>query len=623
MRALLWLAVVLVGTAAPLAAQDECTGCHDDKRMPAVHSEIACRDCHADARGDPHPERLARVDCASCHDDVAREYAASVHGTARASGTADTPDCASCHGKAHALVPLGDPASPVAKRNLASTCGTCHANPDFLARHKLPFARPVEAYQRSVHGRAIERGNASAPSCSSCHGSHGIRAARQEQSKINHWQVPATCGACHEVVQKSYAASVHGEAAARGVAAAPVCTDCHGEHTILAPSEPGSLVNPARVSSVTCGRCHADERLAARYNLPIDKVPAFEDSFHGLALRSGSQTVANCASCHGVHNILPSRDARSTIHPDNLGKTCGSCHPGAGARFAIGPVHVRAATASEHRVVRYVRVFYLIVIPATLGFMLLHNLLDFLAKLVRADALPHSREQLPRMNLHFRIAHGLAALSFTTLVWTGFALTFPESFWAAPLLRFEGEVAFRGIVHRIAGVVMIGSLVYHAVHLVLVPADRAMLRAMWPRLRDARDLRQMLAYNLGQRRERPRFGVFSYAEKAEYLAFVWGSAIMVASGLALWFNDLSLRHLPKWVSDAATAVHWYEAILAAAAIVAWHFYMVVFDPDVYPMDRAWLTGRTSAEHVKRTRPAYYRFLQRRASRRVGGGREGS
>ena len=68
-----------------------------------------------------------------------------------------------------------------------------------------------------------------------------------------------------------------------------------------------STVNPARLSLLTCGRCHADARLAARYNLPADKVPTFADSFHGLAARGGSQTVANCSSCHGVHNIFPPR----------------------------------------------------------------------------------------------------------------------------------------------------------------------------------------------------------------------------------------------------------------------------------------------------------------------------
>ena len=80
---------------------------------------------------------------------------------------------------------------------------------------------------------------------------------------------------------------------------------------------------------------------------------------------------------------------------------------------------------------------------------------------------------------------------------------------------------------------------------------------------------------------------------------------MTASGLLLWFNNFSLRYLPTWVSDAATAVHFYEAILATLSIMIWHFYQVIFDPDVYSMEKSWWTGRTSAAHLQRTRPAYY------------------
>lgn len=623
------LALVLAAVAPP--PDQDCLACHSDKDLKAadarslfvdaerlkaaVHGGFACVDCHSGIGELPHAERLPKVDCATCHDDVAKEYAGSVHGAARAAGVGDAANCGSCHGPAHQIVPGGDPASRVAKPNLAETCGACHADPDFLSRHKIPFAKPVEAYKLSVHGRAVAKGDVKAASCSDCHGSHGIRQGRDPQSKINHWRVAETCGACHAQINATYASSVHGTAMKRGVPGSPVCTDCHGEHTILAPSEPGSLVNPARVSSVTCGHCHSDERLAARYNLPNDKVPAFEDSYHGLALRSGSQVVANCASCHGVHNILPQSDARSTVHPQNLGRTCGSCHPGAGARFAIGPVHVRSATVSEHVVVRWIRIFYLLLIPATIGPMLAHNGLDFVAKLVRRAPWARSREELPRMNLHFRIAHALGALSFVTLVWTGFALKYPDAWWAAPLLRWERQVAFRGLVHRVAGGVLMASLAYHAVHLALRRQDRVILRHLIPRVQDLRDVRQMVAYNLGLRHQPPRFFVFSYAEKAEYLAFVWGSVIMAVSGLMLWFNDWTLRHSPKWVSDAATAVHWYEAILATLAILVWHFYMVVFDPDVYPMDRAWLTGRASADHLRHQRPVYYRWLRMFSHRR--------
>lgn len=42
----------------------------------------------------------------------------------------------------------------------------------------------------------------------------------------------------------------------------------------------------------------------------------------------------------------------------------------------------------------------------------------------------------------------------------------------------------------------------------------------------------------------------------------------------------------------------------------WHFYLVIFDPVVYPMDTAWLDGKISADHYRHTRPAYYRELRR-------------
>jgi len=627
----LLFAAALAGVAVAEGAEDaDCLSCHSDRDLKSatghalfvdearvragVHGGFSCADCHAGIKELPHPERLPKVDCGACHEDVVKAYGASVHGAAGARGLEDGATCASCHGPAHEIRPSTDAASRVAKQNLATTCGSCHANPEFLARHQIPFARPVEAYRESVHGRAVAAGSATAASCSDCHGSHDIVSPRDAASRINHWRVPETCGRCHGEVARIYAGSIHGQAAARGVRDVPVCTDCHGEHAILAPKEPGSLVNPARVSSVTCGRCHGDERLAARYNLPVDRVPAFQDSYHGLALRAGSLTVANCASCHGVHNILPSRDVRSTVHPVNLATTCGSCHPGAGARFALGPVHVRSATVSEHVVVRWIRVAYLVLIPLTVAFMLLHNGADFVAKVVRGARGHDSGEQVERMGLHFRIAHAAVVLSFPVLVVTGFALKFPDSWWAAPLLAFEGRLAFRGLVHRFAGVVLLAAVGYHIVHLALVPRDRVILRRLWPRLRDLQDLWNVLRYSLG-RAPRPRFGPVNYAEKIEYWAFVWGTAVMALSGFVLWFENWSLRNLPKWVSDAATAIHWYEAILATLAILIWHLYMVIFDPEVYPMERAWLTGRVSADHLKATRPAYYRALRAAARRK--------
>ena len=96
------------------------------------------------------------------------------------------------------------------------------------------------------------------------------------------------------------------------------------------------------------------------------------------------------------------------------------------------------------------------------------------------------------------------------------------------------------------------------------------------------------------------FGHFyAYApEKMEYLALIWGSLLMAATGFVLWFNNLTMRWLPGWASDVSTTIHFYEAILATGAIVVWHFYFVIFDPVVYPMDTTWLTGQSPVARVK-------------------------
>jgi cytochrome b subunit of formate dehydrogenase len=635
-------------TKARPDADADCLACHgqkdlksesgrsvyidEAKHQSSAHSILNCTDCHTDIKEFPHPARMAKVNCATCHAEQAADipesihsalgagvqactachgsphelapaagllpklcgnchsdelkgFLASVHGAAAKRGDPDAPTCQSCHGPVHKILAAQDPASPVAKKNLPDTCGACHSNPSFLATHQIPFAHPVESYKLSVHGRAVAAGNLNAATCSDCHGSHEIYAARDPRSKINHWNVPAMCGACHGEIEKIYAESVHGQAVAHGAPGAPVCTDCHGEHVILAPSEPESLVNPGRVSFVTCGRCHGNQLIAARYNLPADRVPSYADSFHGLEAQAGSQTVANCASCHGVHNIFPPSDPRSTVNPANLAHTCGACHPGAGQRFAIGPVHILPESSSESPAVRLIRHIYWVLIPLVIGLMFLHQMLDFLRKFFR-HARPIGPQQAAfRLNVHFRIAHWLTLVSFPVLVVTGFALKYPLVWWARPMLMWEGHVMFRGTVHRIAAIVLLLSLVYHAVNLIVSHRARRIISNMRPQMTDLRDLRDMVAYNLGLTEKKPEFAEFTYVEKTEYLAYMWGAFVMALTGFLLWFNSFTLRHFPKWVLDAATALHFYEAVLATLAILVWHLYTVVFDPDVYPMDR--------------------------------------
>jgi cytochrome b subunit of formate dehydrogenase len=100
---------------------------------------------------------------------------------------------------------------------------------------------------------------------------------------------------------------------------------------------------------------------------------------------------------------------------------------------------------------------------------------------------------------------------------------------------------------------------------------------------------------LGLRAEEPQFKRFSYVEKAEYWALVWGTLVMTLTGLLLWFDNYFVQNwaLPKVLLDVALVIHFYEAWLAALAILVWHIYGVMLKPTVYPMNTAWLSGRMS------------------------------
>jgi cytochrome b subunit of formate dehydrogenase len=103
-----------------------------------------------------------------------------------------------------------------------------------------------------------------------------------------------------------------------------------------------------------------------------------------------------------------------------------------------------------------------------------------------------------------------------------------------------------------------------------------------------------LLYNIGLTKTPPPTRRWNYAEKAEYWALMWGSFVMIVTGAMLIFTETVLRMLPKIWHDVAQVIHFYEAMLATLAIVVWHFYWVIFDPNVYPMNPAWLIGKRPA-----------------------------
>jgi cytochrome b subunit of formate dehydrogenase len=113
-----------------------------------------------------------------------------------------------------------------------------------------------------------------------------------------------------------------------------------------------------------------------------------------------------------------------------------------------------------------------------------------------------------------------------------------------------------------------------------------------------------MLHNLGLRRQIEALQRFNYVEKAEYWALVWGTAVMIVTGLMLWFDNWFIQFLPKGVLDVALVIHFWEAWLASLAILVWHLYSVIFHPHVYPMNPSWITGHMPDEMYELEHPGH-------------------
>ena len=530
--------------------------------------------------------------------------------SASAFGALKNSDCLECHldktlvktnANGRAILLFVDEAKLRASVHATNTCISCHS--DLTTKHpddniaakpvdcRQCHERQTDSYGASVHGRAVKGGDASAATCQDCHDSHEISSPTSPASPLHFSHQAATCGACHEQEAKDFAASVHGKALAVGVRDAPTCTDCHSEHNIQALKD----VSPMKVSEQICSRCHASERLNTKYNLPQDRVKTFFESYHGLATAYGSTVAANCASCHGYHKVLPSSDPASTINQAHIMETCGKCHPGANEKFTSGKIHVDNAAATSgpafgDQVNWWVRKIYLLLIFGVVGAMFIHNALLFARK--TAARLRASTRPVLRMSKSQRWQHAVLATSFIVLAITGFALKFPDSWLAHAMGSSE---PFRRWTHRVAGVVLLLAGLYHVIYILASKDGRRLVKDLFPVKKDLADVWWAVRYLAGLSKEKPKIGRFGYAEKMEYWAVVWGTIIMGVTGLMVWFKIDVTQFLPRWLVDVALTIHYYEAILACLAIVVWHFYHVIFDPDVYPLNPACWDGRVS-EH---------------------------
>lgn len=379
----------LLAIVAPAAAQqppaptnEDCLACHGDpsttrsnglpvvvqaeKFTQSVHGGFTCVDCHTDLAALtelPHPEKLARVQCAACHDAAAAAYERGIHAEARRNRS-DSPAarCIDCHGGPHEILPRSDPASSTNKLNIAETCAVCHGNkaPVKLASGRSPAIG--EMFDDSIHGQALTRkGLIVAPSCSDCHRSHDIVPRTEPESPVHRTNVPATCGQCHEGIRQQFAESAHAAKLAAGNPDAPGCASCHNAHGITSTESDDWQLGAIE----QCGTCHREA------------LATYRDTFHGQVTALGFTPVAKCADCHTPHRVLPAGDPRSMVHEANLVKTCGQCHEGANANFVKYNPHANKHDKQRLPVLYYAARFMDGLLVFVFAFFGVHTLLWF------------------------------------------------------------------------------------------------------------------------------------------------------------------------------------------------------------------------------------------------------
>ncbi|MDH4166434.1 MAG: hypothetical protein OEV90_08485 [Gammaproteobacteria bacterium] len=600
--------------AGPAIPNEKCFGCHDDAEMKneagssvavqealfavSAHKRVNCVECHTAALGVKHKGKrqpLGPVSfdvCMECHEDEIAPFQGSVHGRVKGGKPAS---CQGCHGSVHTVVRSNNPNAAMAPLNQVRNCGVCHES-------------MMEGYLSSVHARSlfVSGLTQAAPSCSDCHGSHDIQRHDAAGARTSHAKSPETCGGCHQGILKEWDESAHGALWQEGKSG-PVCSTCHQAHAI---QDPTTVAMRAQMPS-DCGNCHAD------------LYKTFHDSFHGKSTEVGRRQAAMCSDCHTPHHNLPASDPRSSIHPDNLARTCGAsnCHVGheVNASFLTFMPHSDPMDVEQNRWVHYIYLFMTLLLLGVFGFFGLHALLwlqrTLIGRLRGEFKVEHfgpgpyvRRFTTTQMWLHVSII-----LSFLLLSVTGLPLKFAAAPWAPGLMKALGGPEIASFLHRFAAIVTFG---YFAVHLSMLFRDVAFRRqrgyfwgwrSMTPQLKDVQDLWANVKYFL-YLGPRPELDRWAYWEKFDYLAVFWGVGMIGVSGLMLWFPDFFTRFLPGWALNAAYIIHSDEALLATGFIFLFHFFHTHLRPESFPMDPVIFTGSMPLHRFKEDRPLEYQRM---------------
>lgn len=215
------------------------------------------------------------------------------------------------------------------------------------------------------------------------------------------------------------------------------------------------------------------------------------------------------------------------------------------------------------------------------------------------------KEEIVRFNWRTRLEHIFLMLSFTALVVTGVPQRFFYTSWGEGMVLLMGGIETVRVVHRLFAAMLVMESVFHVVNIIYSLAKTRRIPDMSPRPRDLQDLAEQLLYYFGLRQKGPAFGRYDYGQKFEYLGVVWGTAVMILTGLVMMFPAQFTMLLPGELVPAAKGIHGGEALLAFLVIVTWHLYGTHLKPSKFPFDATIFTGKISKARMLEEHPLEY------------------
>ncbi|HVT12335.1 MAG TPA: cytochrome b/b6 domain-containing protein [Fimbriimonadaceae bacterium] len=500
------------------------------------HKDLKCQDCHANITGAPHTKEMLseKAECGNCHTDEDAAYKKCSHAKPdKVPG--DHPTCVNCHND-HNDPHDGRPIKTWTREDRVKLCSNCHSQKDRMSRYGVD-TDAVSSYDDSFHGKALLK-------------FHNTKTA--------------------------------------------ICTDCHGDHTVLPPNDPNAATNRLNGNKL-CSKpeCHPGATVnfamsgANHLRLKLKQSPVLA----GIDLFFKSLVI-------GVITFMLfgiALDLRTKV----FGKTPPKSGRPIGIVIALSFLCIVAglalATFDRIQEASYAAM-------GAAGFILL----SFVLHMSRPANIHHGKQKLyPRFNAVQRWQHGLLVICFTTLIATGFPLHFYKADRLQAVYQFFGGLSGARVAHRIAAVGMIIVFLWHTGDLLVRWAKQGFSFKTWtmlPTWQDVKDFVHLSKHHVGLAEEPPRYGKFAFKQKLDYLAEYWGVPLMVVTGFILWFPIYWGNRLPEIALSAALVAHGWEATLAFLAIITWHMYNEHFNPEAFPMSKVWLTGTMDEEEMAREHP---------------------